>query len=434
MTATISGADNAPTGTPRVAGLILSAYQCGPGMGSVSQIGWEWYSRLAGRIPLLLVTHVRNRAALAGAGAPLPGTEVLYVDTEWFAGPLYRLACRLFPRSEHPVFLISSLDYYVYDAMARRVLARRMKQGASWRIVHQPTPVSPLATSSLHRLGLPLILGPWNGGLRSPGNFPELMKAESGWLYPIRYLGRLIDFLQGATRRARLILTATRATREAIPERWRSKCHDMLENGVDLNVFRASSWPAPPSASRPLRILYVGRLLPLKGVAMLVDAIARMDGRLPVRLDIVGGGSEEAPLRERVARLNVGDRVVFHGALPHPRIAELLREAHAFCLPSVRESGGAVLLEAMAAARPVIAIAHGGPAELVDGAVGALIPAAGWEPVVTDLTRILTDIVSDPETWRERGLAGRRRVEERYSWPAKIDAALALYRQCLELP
>lgn len=421
----------APAGKPSL-NLLLSAYQCGPGMGSVSQIGWEWYSRLAQQTPLTLVTHSRNRAALERAGAPLPGTEVLFIDTEWFAGPLYRLASRLFPRSEHPVFLIASLDFFVYDAVARRLLAKRLKVGAGWQLVHQPTPVSPLAATSLHRLGLPLILGPWNGGLRSPDNFPEIMQAESGWLYPIRRLGRLIDIVQGTTRRARLILTATQATRRAIPERYRSRCHDMLENGVDLEVFRPSPWPAPPSPSNPLRIIFVGRLLPFKGVAMLLEAVARLQREQPVHLDIVGSGSEEIPLRDRVERLGIGDRVTLHGALPHAAIAGLMQGAHVFCLPSVRESGGAVLLEAMAAARPVIAVAYGGPAEIVDDTVGALIPAAGWGAVVSDLTAYLADVFINPQTWRERGLAGRRRVEERYAWPAKIDTALALYHDCLE--
>ncbi len=421
-------------GPPANPPLILSAYQCGPGMGSVSQIGWEWYSRLAGRLPLTLVTHSRNRAALEKAGAPLPETEIIFIDTEWFAGPLYRLASRLFPRSEHPVFLISSLDFFVYDAVARRQLARRLKAGAPWRIVHQPTPVSPLAATSLHRLGLPLILGPWNGGLKSPDNFPEIMQAESGWLYPIRRLGQWLDRLQGTTRRARLILTATRSTRETIPAPWRAKCHEMLENGVDLSVFQATPWPAPPSRSNPLRILFVGRLLPFKGVTMLLEAVARLSARQTVRLDIIGSGPEEGPLREQVARLGIGDRVRLHGALAHAAIAQQMQAAHVFCLPSVRESGGAVLLEAMAAARPVIAIGYGGPAEIVDDTVGALIPAAGWRAVVTDLTATLGDLLAHPSAWKERGQAGRRRVEARYSWPAKIDAALTLYQDCLETP
>src|ERR1700753_3992966 len=106
---------NASQAPPRV---LLSAYQCAPGGGSVSQIGWEWYSRLSRRMPVTLVTHIRNRVYLEAAGAPLPGSEIIYIDTEWFAGPLYRLASRLFPKSQHSVFLIASLDFYVYDRAA----------------------------------------------------------------------------------------------------------------------------------------------------------------------------------------------------------------------------------------------------------------------------------------------------------------------------
>ena len=100
--------------------ILLVAYQCGPGMGSVSQIGWEWYARLSRECAVTLVTHVRNREALSQAQAPLPGSEIIYVDTEWFAGPLYRLARRIFPRSEHAVFMVSSLDYFVFDYAAYR--------------------------------------------------------------------------------------------------------------------------------------------------------------------------------------------------------------------------------------------------------------------------------------------------------------------------
>jgi len=408
---------------PRV---LLSAYQCGPGLGSVSQIGWEWYVRLAAKLPVTLVTHVRNRQALEKAGAPLPGSEVVYIDTEWFAGPLYRFASRLFPRSEHPVFLISSLDFYLYDWMAVRMLRPRL---GDWDIVHQATPVSPLAATRLHRLGLPLLLGPWNGGLASPVEYPEIMRAESGWLYPLRKLGGLLDWALGSSRKARLILTATAATRAAIAPRFQSKCVSMLENGVDLDLFTAEPWPAP---DMPLQILFVGRLLPFKGVAMLLEAVARL--LLPFRLTVVGAGPEELALRAQAEALGLQDRVAFTGGLPLAEVAGRLAAAHVFCLPSVRESGGAVLLEAMAAAKPVIALAYGGPAEIVDDEVGRLLPSSGWEAVVAALAQTLAEVAAEPEAWRKRGLAGRRRVEQRYAWDVKIDAAIALYRQCLEKP
>ena len=119
--------------SPRV---LLSAYQCGPGMGSVSQIGWEWYSRLARRIPVTLLTHIRNRPALEAAGAPLENSDVHYIDTEWIAGPLYRFASRLFPRSQHSVFLVSSLDYYFYD----HDLCKQFKRNGACLLYTSPSP------------------------------------------------------------------------------------------------------------------------------------------------------------------------------------------------------------------------------------------------------------------------------------------------------
>jgi glycosyltransferase involved in cell wall biosynthesis len=414
--------------------VLLSAYQCGPGMGSVSQIGWEWYSRLAGKTPVTLLTHVRNRAALEAAGAPLPGTEVVYIDTEWFAGPLYRFARFLFRRSEHPVFLISSLDFFVYDHVALRTARARIAAGDRFDLVHQVTPVSPLAATRLHRLGLPLILGPWNGGLRSPENFPDIMRAESGWVYKVRRLGHLADRLFGSTRQARLILVATRATAADLPPDRLPKTRFMLENGVDLDLFPPAPWPQRPSAEHPLEVLFVGRLLPVKGVTMLLDAVAAVRAKGPVRLTVVGSGPEEEALKSHAEALGIAGLVRFTGNLPLASVGAEMARAHVFCLPSVRESGGAVLLEAMAVGRPVVAVDYGGPAEIVDGEVGALLPATGRTDVVAALTACLSDAMARPETWRRRGEAGRQRVLARYSWAAKIDEALEIYRECLSAP
>lgn len=408
--------------------ILVSAYQCGPGMGSVSQIGWEWYSRLAKRGKVTLVTHIRNRAALETAG-PVGQGEVIYIDTEWFAGPLYRFAKRLFPRSEHPVFLISSLDFYVYDAMARRCLQRMMAHGRHWDVIHQPTPVSPLAATSLHRLGVPLIVGPWNGGLKSPLGFPEIMKAESGWLYSVRRFGRLLDVLLGCTKKAKVILTATSPTRDTLPQSAKPRARFMLENGVDVSTFAATPWPTSPGEQQPLKILFVGRLLPFKGVSMLIESLYRLQIFHAAELHIVGEGPEEVELKAQVKDLGMTTQVHFHGGMSHTEIAQLMPEMHVFCLPSVRESGGAVILEAMSSGRPVIALDYGGPSELVTRSVGQLIPAENWHQVVEALERTFLDVIHHPAEWALRGQAGRLKVESHYSWDAKIDQAITLYQE-----
>ncbi len=415
--------------------VLLSAYQCAPRIEAVSQIGWQWYSRLAQRVPTTLVTHIRNRPDLLRVGAPLANSDIIFIDTEWLAKPLCDFAERLFPNSEHASSLLCSLDFYFYDWVAVRQLKARLKAGTQWDIIHAVTPVSPVAATRLHVLKRPLVLGPWNGGLKTPTEFPDIMKENSSWLYPIRHLGHLVDFVVGTTRQASAILTATTPTLESIPARYRSRCRYLLENGVDLDLFTPAPWPTPPSHTQPLHIVFVGRFQPFKGLPMLLEAIARLTDRLPVKLTVVGDG----PLREKwenqAKRLHINHLITWYGSAPPVQVVAQMQAAHVLCLPSVRESGGAVLLEAMACARPVLTIKYGGPAEVVDESVGyAIEPEGGSPAVIAALVESLHDIALRPDVWRRRGEVGRQRAEQLYGWEAKIEQALALYQELLKTP
>jgi len=401
--------------------ILLSAYQCAPGQGSVSQIGWEWYSRLAKRGPVTLVTHVRNRRFLEAAGAPLDGSEVIYIDTEWFARPLYSLSRRLFPRSEHSVFLFSSLDFYVFDYEALRQLRPRRKE---WDLVHVVTPVSPSAHSRLSQLGLPVVRGPLNGGLRTPQNFPEFMNADSAWLYSVRDLAKPLPSILGVKRPART-LSANRSTDSALSGRERDVMLRMPEIAVDPSTYRPSPWPEAPSSINPLKILFVGRLIPAKALPLLFDA---MHG-LGVELTVIGDGPMRNDWETQAAHRKL--KVRFLGACGPAEIETELATAHVFCLPSIRESGGAVLLEAMSGARPVIAVNYGGPAELVTEAVGRLVDAKNPATVSSGIANALKEIVANPDQWRQKGLTGRRYILEQHSWDRRIDVGLGLYSTLL---
>lgn len=408
--------------------LILSAYQCGPGMGSVSQIGWEWFRRLARQLPVTLLTHVRNRESLENA-RPLEGDpEICYIDTEWFAGPLYRAASKVFPNSQHSVFLISSLDYFAFDRASFRQIKGRMRQGERWDLIHSVTPVSPVAAGSLHRLGLPFVWGPLNGGLGTPKGFDAILKADSPWLYPIRNFGRLADLFWGTTRGASVILSATKPTLEGIPSRYREHCVQMIENGVDMELFKATDWPAPPSQEEALKLVFVGRLVPFKGIPLLLDALVRLKTGCQVKVRIIGDGPMRKPWEEETRRRGLDSYVEFLGALPLDEVNRHLAWSHAFVLPSVRESGGAVLLESMAAKRPVIALDFGGPGEVVDESVGRLVALEGGPPAVAaGLAEAMMDVFRFPEAWKRRAEQGLERARTLYSWDAKVADAVKIY-------
>lgn len=413
--------------------ILLVAYQCGHGMGSVSQIGWEWYVRLSLDYEVTLVTHVRNRAAIeANRHLVSDGAEIIYIDTEWFAGPLYRIAKRIFPRSEHSVFLVSSLDYFVFDFAAFRHLKAMICQGKHWTLLHRVTPVTLAAPTWLSRLGLPTMIGPLNSGLSDPHGFSEIMKQESSWLIRSRKISELYDRLISSTRNVARILTASRATLEAVTLLQREKCRPMIENGVDLRRFSSSPWPEAPSTRHPLRVLFVGRLIPLKALNLLLQAVARLanSGRL-LELDVVGDGPMRAEWEALAGTLGISNIVRFLGNQPIDSIPIYMEACHVFCLPSVRESGGAVLLEAMAVGRPVIAINHGGPGEIVDDEVGRLIAAHSPIQVEADLQSCIDDVITNPQAWQRRAESGPERVKRLYSWEAKVRSVSQHYDEII---
>lgn len=418
------GADPAP--------VLLVAYQCGPGLGSVSQLGWQWFTRLAARRLVSLVTHVRNRAAIEAAPDKPAAARVIYIDTEWFAGPLYRWARRAFPRSEHAVFMVSQLDWFVFDAVALRTLRHELAAAAPWQLLHLVTPVTVAAPTRLHRLGLPVVRGPLNCGLTVPPGFQTLMRNEAMGLSRLRVLPRLVEAWFGSLRASAVVLVATQATRAALPQAVRANAVQMLENAVDPERFSPAAPLQAPGSGRPLRVSFVGRLVPLKALPLLLQAMARLrqDG-MAVTLEVVGSGPMEAPWREEAVRLGLADRVRWLGALDAAGVARVIQASHVFCLPSVRESGGAVLLEAMACARPVIGMDFGGPADVVDAAVGWKVPMADSSTAVTGLAAALHDAHLRPEEAARRGLQARERVLAQHTWVAKIAAAEALYAEVL---
>jgi glycosyltransferase involved in cell wall biosynthesis len=302
-----------------------------------------------------------------------------------------------------------------------------MQRGASWDVAHMVTPVTTLAAGRLHRLGMPVIKGPLNNGIANPSGFASLLRDDHPWLTPLRNLGKIADGLAGSTRNSAVLLTATAATLQMIPPRYRQRCISMLENAVDLDVFVAARWPAEPSRSHPLHALFVGRLVPFKALSLLLHAITRLRQDFPLVLTVIGDGPMDAKWRREAVELGVQDIVDFRGACNLDEVAAAMRDAHVFCLPSIRESGGAVLLEAMASARPVIAVGFGGPAELIDERVGKAVRPDGIETVIAGFADALRDVWLNPDAWRRRGEEGRRRAEERFCWEAKIDRTVQIY-------
>lgn len=197
--------------------------------------------------------------------------------------------------------------------------------------------------------------------------------------------------------------------------------------GVDLST------PTPVAPGPPRGILYVGRLIPRKGVADLIDAVAALPERLRTTtpVTIIGNGPERGALEQRAESVP-GGHFRFLGAQPSAVVAEELSQAAILCCPSraVREvdieAFGQVFLEAARAGVPAVAYRHGGVPEAVeDGVTGLLAP----EGDVQVLSQHLGTLLDDPSRAAAFGAAGRRRVRDHFDLRQQAVLLESLYDQ-----
>lgn len=191
----------------------------------------------------------------------------------------------------------------------------------------------------------------------------------------------------------------------------------------------AIALPAAPSVPEETGfLLFVGRLRIRKGVEVLLAALARLvRGGLAPRLLIAGDGEHRRRLAHECARLGLDDRVRFLGRCSAAELGALLARCRALVVPSTYEGMPLVVLEAMAAGRPVVASAVSGIPEVVgDGETGWLVPAEDPER----LAEALREVLANEEEANRRGQLGRQRVAERYS----PRAAAAAWERALREP
>jgi glycosyltransferase involved in cell wall biosynthesis len=234
--------------------------------------------------------------------------------------------------------------------------------------------------------------------------------------------------------RAKAIVATSPAYQEssAVLRAFADRCV-VVPLAVDPNRFRPdlpaaaairAQWTSP---EYPSLILFVGRFRAYKGLLYLVRAMAG----LPARLLLVGGGKFEGDLRELIAGLGLERQVVILGDVSDAALPAFYAAADVFVLPSVQrsEAFGIVLLEAMAAGRPVISTELGTGTSWVNQheRTGLVVPPA--DP--SALHRALDRLVNDPGLARQLGEAARRRVVSEFSEEVMVDRLSEIYRKAV---
>jgi glycosyltransferase involved in cell wall biosynthesis len=396
--------------------------------GGEASLPLHYFSRLRNRgIEVWLVVHSRTRPELDSL-FPNERDRILTIPDMWLHKLLWRLGKLLPRRLSETTFgtLIGLFNQYLQRQMVHALIRERGIQ-----LVHQPTPVSPKAPSFLSGFGIPVVIGPMNGGMEYPNAFRN---SESGFTRIFVVGGRLAanlinNFIPGK-KQARLLLVANQRTKEALPACVQGEVGIVPENGADLNIWTPRLNFLTTSSANDARFLFIGRLVDWKRLDIALRALVQLPG---AKLEVIGDGPMRAEWSDLTVTLDLADRVQFVGWLSQDESAQRLQEATALILPSIFECGGAVVLEAMAVGIPVIATAWGGPADYLDQSCGILVDPTSEHALVLGFAKAMEKLATDGSLGERLGRAGRKRVVEEYDWEKKIDRIVGIYRKLVEL-
>lgn len=383
--------------------ILISAYACEPNRGSEPHVGWQWALGLARRgHEVWVLTRSNNRHVIEEALAKSPVENLSF---EYFDLPRWGLWLKK---------VLGVNVYYRLWQMGAYSRAKALQDRVQFDRAHHVTFVVARHPSFLRKLGIPYVFGPVSGGEHVPKSLlldlPLRFRLQEWYRTFANRLLMSMPSVQKTLQKAQRVAATSVQTASYFPAdvRARAEVKLAITSPAPLGTIRL-----PRNLRRrgeTLRVLFVGRLLHWKGVHLAILALARLRERgVAASMTIVGSGAAEAWLRDLVQARGLGESVNFVRWMPRDRLSEVYAEHDVFLFPSFRDSGGMVVLEAMQHGMPVVCLALGGPAVLVDDQCGAVVQPTNPKQVVDEMADALARLASDPQAYAQASSAATLR-------------------------
>lgn len=406
--------------------ILLSAYACHPTSESESRLGWQWANRLAEQgHEVWVVTRGVSRpdieCHLAATGQPA-NLHFIYHECVLLL-PVLRLL-----KARFRYFYYYVWQWGAYQAVARAHAHHRFD------LAHHATWVQYRAPSFMGRLGIPFVFGPVGGGEATPWRLRSAIGLRQWGVDLLRdawsLLARLDPMVRRTYREAARIPVTSGETFNRLP-RW-------AQAKAPLQLAIAYEAPAglPQRTTQNaggVKFLFVGRFLGLKGMALGLAAFAQATFCHPdATLTMVGQGPAGAAWRKLARKLGIADRVRWIDWLPHDEVEALYAIHDLLLFPSLHDSGGLVLLEAMSRGLPVVCLDLGGPGVIVDETCGFKVEARGRSrrEVEAALAAELERLLDEPDLLARLRVGAQLRAAQ-FGWCRLIDGVYAGMTQAM---
>lgn len=406
--------------------ILISAFGCSPTGSAEDLVAWNWILTLAENHDIWALTNYDRKSEIESALAQNPMTHVHWIYQNIPDG------LRRITNIE-----TGARVHYTYWQWVAYITAKKLHREVNLDYVHHITFVQYWTPSYMVNLPIPFIWGPVGGGEIAPRSFYKTFGLRGVLYEAIRDVIRLIGEVRPGVRRDARNAILTMATTPETARRLRrlgAKNVKILPT-IQLGQSEYERYDTVPIIDdQPLRILSAGRLLHWKGFHLGIIAFAdHLKSHPNTEYWIAGDGPDRRRLEKLVTQYKVQDHVRFLGAVPHHDIVNLFTQCAIVLHPSLHDSGGKIILEAMAARRVVICLNLGGPGQIVSDGSGIKVEAANPQQTISDLSIAITKVAQDVALRHVLAEQANQHVKENFIYTNTRRHAQAIYELADEL-
>ncbi|MGW8256397.1 MAG: glycosyltransferase family 4 protein [Thermoguttaceae bacterium] len=411
---------------PRRPRLLILAYACSPLRGSESAVGWNRAIQAAKNFDTWVICEEHEFApdvrSYFETRQNIPGLQFEFVPM---------------PRWQWSLGQVSNITWYMMLKQWHRrayKVALRLHEKIGFDLIHQLTFCGYREPGFLWKLNAPFVWGPVGG----TQNYPWRFLLHAGAIGGARELARNMlnrwqmrygRRIHQAGRKAVAVVAATSTVRDDLQ-------HFLgVQSKVisDVGVPHVAEIDRPQrSIGQPLRILWSGVMQLRKALPLLIEAVALLPVDIPVEIRVLGQGRYFNAWRRLARRRGVDQHFEWLGWLPYEECQRQYTWADIFVFTSLRDTTGAVMLEALGAGLPVLCLDHQGARDLVNQDCGIKIRVSTPRQVVFDLRDAIARLARDPNELRRLSSGATDRAGE-YIWSRQGEMLTEVYRTAIRL-
>lgn len=325
--------------------VLLLTSDCSPAWGGEGKVGWKWATILPKYVDKVkVVTFLRNKKAIESflSENPIDNLSFEYIEQK---------------RSNNRVinkFLNSdSIDLQLYQIKLFKKV-KDILEKEKYDVIHQVTPVELRAIGYSWKFAIPFVYGPVGGGQSIPDGLSFYYRNNKMKENFRKLANKIIcysPYYGKAIKNINRYYVANPETEKFLKHKWKGPFFLTSDIGTEGKIY-----PKIYKSEEKIKILWVGRLIHLKGLELFFDAIARIKNRKDFEVLIVGNDSynEKMNYESYAQKLGISEKISFLGNISYENMRHIYQSSDIFCFTSLRETGGSVLLEAAECGLPII--------------------------------------------------------------------------------